>query len=293
MKKVSALLLALVLILSLAACGENAAPESEDKTGSVQEESDSGITQGITMEETVIYDENDIKITALGVYETENSFGVTLKLENHSDQQASFYVSHCLLNGFQVLGYYGDLNAEAGGEDLTSIVFNLDDIDFSGRKYWGMDEIATISGAGAKLTVGEKKIPVPFTLFTSAYTGNEVSFDNSGKKVYEKDGITVIYKETVEMEIGDALAFLVLNDTGKDFSVDSVDTYVNGKEFGFSMWGYVYQDAIECRYIVLEPSSLKEYEIGAVENMRFKLCFTDAETNRVFAKSDDIEIELS
>lgn len=316
MKKVFALLLTLLMVLCTTACNsqtstdesnepnkqvETTAPVTNDETTPSQGESDhdgddqnseSDNFPSVTIEETVIYDENDIKITAVTVFETENDFSLFMKMENHSDKKASFYLNHCLLNGFQVMGYYGDLQADAGGEDSNSFVFNKSDIEFSGQQYWGNDKIATITGANAQLTVDGEKIPVPFTITTSAYTGSEVTFDGSGDKVYAKDGVTVIYKEMIETEAGDALTLLIKNETGKDFIIDVIDTFVNDKECGLSMWNYVFKDGIVCSHIILDPSMLEACGIDTVENVRFALCLTDTETYRPIAKSDEIEINL-
>lgn len=316
MKKAIVLLLAFLVALCSVACGnststqtsdepkqqveatttdvnnETAPSQSETDQNENDQTSDTDNTPSVTIEETVIYDDNGIKITAKSVYETENSFGLFMKMENNSDKKASFYLNHCLLNGFQVMGYYGDLNAEAGGESSNSFVFNKEDIAYSGREYWGNDKIETITSCNAQLTVDEEKIPVSFTINTSAYTGEELTFDDSGDKVYEKNGVTVIYKEMIETESGDALTFLVKNETGKDISIDVMDTYVNGKECNMSMWNYLFKDGISCNHMVLDPTRLEEQGIGAVESVRFVLCISDTEDYHTIAKSGEIEINL-
>ena len=275
---------------------EIALPPQETENTELKEETPTTMAteapEKITIEETVIYDENGIKITARSVFETESAFHLTLKLENHSDKKASFYLSHCILNGFSVMGRYGNLEAEPGTEDITSVAFENADMEFLGRKYWGTYDIATIVGANAELTVEDTVIPVPFSLVTSAGVDYEPSFDDSGEILYEKDGITVIYKEVIETTEGDALTLLVINETGKDFVLESVEEFVNGTEMGLPLWDYVFRDAISCCYIILSPDSLEHHGINKVETVRFALIMSNTETFRMFAKSDAIEISL-
>lgn len=316
MKKTIVLLLASLLVFCFTACGNSTSSETSDEpnqqvetttqgvndeTAPTQSESDqdendqtsnSDNTPSVTIEETVIYDDNGIKITVKSLYETESSLGLFMKMENNSDKKASFYLNHCLLNGFQVMGYYGNLQAEAGGESSNSFVFNKEDIANSGGEYWENDKIATITACNAQITVDEEKIPVSFTINTSAYTGEDLPYDDSGEKVYEKNGVTVIYKEMIENETGDALTFLVKNETGKDISIDVMDTYVNGKEIGLSMWNYLFKDGISCNHMVLDPARLEDKGIGSVESVRFVLCISETEDYHIIAKSDEIEINL-
>lgn len=118
MKKFISLLLVMMLALSFAACGGNtesptASPNAEqqtedatptdnqqtvDETPTVEptgtpegsSEELGAFNKNAVLEETVMYDENDVKITATGLSYTSYYVELELTIENNSDKDLSF-----------------------------------------------------------------------------------------------------------------------------------------------------------------------------------------------------------
>lgn len=115
MKRLSAIGLALTLVMSLSACdaSSDAPPQSNDNESRYTEQSTSAaeiettyttaatvietnqktlgeFSETAEIEETVMIDENDIKITATGLKYTSYSVELELDIENNSDKALSF-----------------------------------------------------------------------------------------------------------------------------------------------------------------------------------------------------------
>lgn len=129
MKKFFAILLSLALMLPLAAC--------EDKKSLQIFDTDA------TIEETVIYDENDVKITANELTYGSFSAELSLTVENKSDQELSFFSGSAdagnSVNGYMVENAFFDCDVPAGQSETDTISF-----DFNSLNVYGINSIADI-----------------------------------------------------------------------------------------------------------------------------------------------------
>ncbi|MBP0965005.1 MAG: catabolite control protein A [Oscillospiraceae bacterium] len=157
MKRSSATALALALVLSLSACGTSsdvppqsssegqnalqstpsAEIEASETTSSAAEEEPKGklgkFSETATIEETVLIDEDDIKITAKELVYTGGLAEVKLTIENNSDQDLSFLcatISYCCnsVNGYMAGEGYLNCEVAAGKKANDSISFNTDEL---------------------------------------------------------------------------------------------------------------------------------------------------------------------
>lgn len=157
MKRSSATALALALVLSLSACGTSsdvppqsssegqnalqstpsAEIEASETTSSAAEEEPKGklgkFSETATIEETVLIDENDIKITAKELVYTGSLAEVKLTIENNSDKDLSFLsatITYCCnsVNGYMAGEGYLNCEVAAGKKANDSISFNTDEL---------------------------------------------------------------------------------------------------------------------------------------------------------------------
>lgn len=150
MKKKLAMSLAAVMLL-LPACG---GPASGGETSSVPSgqtgtsASVSALTQSscgsaayfnpvATIEETVLVDESDVKITATGIKYTAYDVKLSLAIENNSEQDLSFYsgtlgYSCNSINGYMVDDGYLNADIVAGKKANETVSFSVDELTLLG-----------------------------------------------------------------------------------------------------------------------------------------------------------------
>lgn len=151
MKKRFAMLLAVIVML-LSACGGSSSDEhsssatSPEQTGTIT--SYNASTQPISgstvqfdpsanIEETVLVDENDIKITATGLKYTAYDVKLSLVIENNSSQNLSFYsgtlaYSCNSINGYMVDDGYLSADIAAGKKSNETVSFSVDELTLLG-----------------------------------------------------------------------------------------------------------------------------------------------------------------
>lgn len=222
-----------------------------------------------TIEETVIYDDHDVKITAYELSETEDAFNLSFKMINNSDRKTRFLVTDFFINGFKTTGKYKTFMADPGTEATTDIVFEKSQLELDGKKYWGTNSIVTIEGIEARLSIDGEGYVIPFTLYTSAYNGSEPTFDMSGEKIYEKDGATIIFKEIVKVDNKNAAVMMVVNSGDEAFRVHTNEGYINGTYTAFPFADLVRADSVVCKTVITDSNC----EISDVESIKFKLAF--------------------
>ena len=146
MRKIISLMLALLLVLSLAACGSTNesggtdTPTSTPATDS-QPETDSGnddpqievepheFKKTATIEETVLVDESGVKITAKELTYGNYAAELTLVIENNSDKDLSFIANSIGYSCNSINGYMvpeGYLNCDvAAGKKANDTIWQL------------------------------------------------------------------------------------------------------------------------------------------------------------------------
>lgn len=159
MKKIISLFFVLLLTSSLAACGDTTElPEGlssnpqqtdfETLSNKPSDESDSSdeklgvFNKDATLEETVMVEDGDVKITATGLNYTNYSVELEFTIENNGDKDLSF-VSGSMgyscnsINGYMISGGYLNCDVAAGKKANDSISFSYD-----GLMLYGINEIA-------------------------------------------------------------------------------------------------------------------------------------------------------
>ena len=144
MKKKLAMSLAVVMLL-LSACGgpTSSSPGQANTSGlsTVPAPSAGGnaiqFDPSAAIEETVLVDESDIKITATGIKYTAYDVKLSLAIENNSDQDLSFYSGtsgyNCnSINGYMVDNGYLNADIAAGKKSNETVSFSVDELTLLG-----------------------------------------------------------------------------------------------------------------------------------------------------------------
>lgn len=306
MKKLLAMLLVIsVLMSALAGCvvlpdddskpigtkPQGTTASQDEEGGDSADPTDAAPTEGekkdVTIAETVVYDENNIKLTVKGMEESWSGIDLKVLLENNTDENVTFSIDEFVINGICISGL-GYVEAAAGKKSNDTISLYDEDLETAGIK-----TIATIEGKEGRIINSDsydKLYDVPFKVVTSAGEDYAQTVDNSGDVLFEAEGITVIAKSIQENLLGQSVCLFVENETGKDIVVNAEDVSVNGFTVTTLMYENVYADTVRFCDLLLLSSELEENEIETVENVTFKLEVIDPETYEHIADSEELEV---
>lgn len=274
-----------VVVSILASCLCGCLSDSNDKTNSV------------TLEETVIYNENNITVTATGLESSWIDRELKLQVENNSDKDIYITGYYFAVNGIS-FDTYLSVTVAAGKKAYTSIY-----LDGTERVEAGIERIASISGydlyiydddsynyeTGAYDTLDQ----FSFTVETSAAADYVQKIDESGDVIYQESGITVIAREFSDDFWGTTIQLLIKNETDQNLNVTVADVSVN--DYMISGWldAYVCKGTVQYCEMNLYDYDLEEADIEQIEKVAFSLVFLDTKTYDVLWESDEMEITVN
>lgn len=281
MKRMLTALLASAMLLLAGCSSGNSEPTSvvsidtaASNVGEVASE-DSTTTEdpAVTLDETVIYDENDIKITATGLNE-DGFLGPELNLliENNSAQNIMVQPDYCLVNGYMMSGLMSS--------DVAASKKNNDTLEFSRStlKECGIDQIGdirlkfTVSDGDSWMTLYKTD---EITLNTSAAGTYTQTYDDSGEVVYDTNGIKVVAKSAGDEFLGKGVTFYLENNTDQHIVVNGENISVNG----YMMTDLFYSDLAPHSHAIdtltLLDSELTDNSIDTIEEVELSLRITD------------------
>ena len=208
MKKIISIIAAVLMILALTACG-NSSTGTGDVPDDAGDQKDAAIEQDVeelerifsaTIDEVVLVDEKDVKITAKELTYTSYSADLELFIENNSDRELSFYAgtmgySINSVNHYMIAdGYVGE-DVAAGMQANVTMSFDLDQL-----MIYGISDIADI-GLGFEIKDGydDYLVTGPLEIKTSiadSYDYDKDTFRQAmdGKALAREYGFTIDYR---------------------------------------------------------------------------------------------------
>lgn len=277
MKKLLSLLLVFCLIVPLAACGSSAgngssdgsSPQSTSSSASVSSDtktdsSDDGDTlgtfnQSAALAETVMFDEDGVKITATGLNYTSYSVDLELTIENNSDRDLSFVTGSIgyscnSVNGYMISDGYLNCDVSAGKKANDSISFSYDAL-----MLYGINEIADMEiGFDVSDDDGNDTYTGPCQVTTSAFDAHDYSKDCyqetiasraamntynyeithfSQDTLYDVNGVKLLSSGIMQNSSGEITLLLELENTTSDIVyVSTSDIALNGLIVSSSTW---------------------------------------------------------
>ena len=262
MKKLVPLLLCLVLLAGLCACGEDAAealltPEAADtRPTATGADAQRGISwyEHTTPEnlDLPVYDQDGIRLWAVGLTADKAAF----RFENGTDSDLRISFDYVIVNDAVSAPFYLDLEA-AAGETVTDC-YNIDNLDRFGIDrivsldcpdvtVWnrtGETEYTTIGSLAFQVDVSSKLLPVPDPVIPDGYT------------VFEGEGYTVTTQSLSGYSSSRAVLNLtVQNQSGRSLYInldEAVPVTANGTavENAMLFYGIIYDGT--AAYLSLE-----------------------------------------
>ena len=232
-------------------------------------------TQDVTLAETVLFDQDGIRITATGL-STDSLFGPELNLlvENDSAQNIVVQPNYCMVNGYMMDGLLSaDVAAGKKANDTLDFLSNA-------LARCGIETITDIeldlvvSDGDSWQTLYETG---PVILQTSAAGQYTQTYDDSGEEIYNQNGIRVVAKSVNDDLFGMGIKFYLENNTDKAVIVNADNVSVNG----YMMTDLLYSDLAPHSHAVdtltLLGSELEDNHIDTITDAELSLQITDAD----------------
>ncbi|MGN0624898.1 MAG: hypothetical protein ACI4I8_01360 [Oscillospiraceae bacterium] len=280
MKRTLAIILALMLAMSLVACGNSSSGEVKEPSNVTTGNNTKDTQQGeqaekteepkkaeVTISETVLVDESGIKITAKSL-EVDEIFGPEVKLliENNSGKDLTFQCDYAAVNGYMVdtMMSVDVVNGKKSNDSLTFMK--------SGFEACGIDAFADMEIAFHIFDMAEWETYLDtdaIQIKTSIADTFEYTYDDSGDLAYEGNGIKIVVKGLAEDEsiFGPSIVVYIENNSDKDVTVQTRDVSINGfmVDAMFSCDVVAGKRAVDT--ITFMESDLEENEITAIEDV--------------------------
>ena len=232
-------------------------------------------TQDVTLAETVLFDQDGIRITATDL-STDSLFGPELNLlvENNSAQNIVVQPNYCIVNGYMMDGLLStDVAAGKKANDTLDFLSNA-------LARCGIETITDIeldlvvSDGDSWQTLYETG---PVILQTSAAGQYTQTYDDSGEEIYNQNGIRVVAKSVNDDLFGMGIKFYLENNTDKAVIVNADNVSVNG----YMMTDLFYSDLAPRSHAVdtltLLGSELEDNHIDTITDAELNLQITDAD----------------
>lgn len=277
MKKILPLLLAGMLLLSGCSSGnsEPVSVTSAETSADSQTEQETD-AQEVTLPETVLYDQNGVRITATGLT-TDSILGSELNLlvENDSAENILVQPDYCMVNGYMMDGL---LSADVAAGKKAN-----DSVDFL-RNVLARCGIETITDITLDLVISDGDTwqtlyeTGPVALQTSAAGSYTQTYDDSGEEIYNQNGIRIVAKSVDDDLFGKGIRFYLENNTDTAVVVNAENVSVNG----YMMTDLFYSDLAPHSHaldsLTLLSSELEENRIDAITDAELSLRITDADS---------------
>lgn len=297
MKRYLAGLLLIALLCGLlAGCGgeeKTLSTQKQDETvmASASEENEAPTEREtkpeVTIAETVVYDSEEIKITAVTLEESWLGQNIKLLVENNSGHNIALSGSDMVVNGVVMYGYLY-IEVAAGMKAYGMLELYEDSLTTA-----SIEQIAVVAAKDAYIydtDSFETLTATPFEIVTSLGQDYVQSVDESGEVLFESNGITVTAKVITEEFYGKTILLFVKNTTDKDVIVEAQNISVNG--FTVDAWLYdrIYAGTVRFCNLDLYASGLEESGITEIEDVTFAIALIDPNSYNTIAKSEKLQV---
>lgn len=309
MKRAMALTLAGVMCIGITACGTNESTaesktevtsvvsdsseksdntaqkaQSTDKSTEVKKNSTSDtsseFSKDAAIDETVLYDENGIKITATDLIYNSSSAELKLTIENGTDKNLSFVSNSAnSVNGYMIDDGYVSCDVSAGKTANESVKIGYDELLLYGINELADIEISfkisdddynsTYTGARQILTSAAEDYEYKDDGYRTAIRSDELMnkynykilcFDDEA--ISGQDGLEVLSAGLIEQKDKETALFLeVKNTSDQAVYAATKDIYINGLEVCGSTWSSDMINAGKTRIITVELDNIMDKNI--------------------------------
>lgn len=221
-------------------------------------------------EETVIYDDSEIKITAVELTNERNSFDLSFLVENNSSRNIAVCGDYFLING-AVIEEDVYIRAASGKKGYGTLSIRKSDL-----RAVGVDLVATITSGDFHITDTDSYWEicfVPFTVETSFADQYIPSESSTGKLLYENNGLKVTYLTMRRSYSGYDVYLLIQNDTAHVLTADADNLSINGYTIGTWMYDQIHPGTARVCAFLISDSDLEDSKITGIDEITFEVRF--------------------
>lgn len=323
-KKIIAIITGIILLMT--GCGtvgkssEKKAEGEQVKKEETKVSIDGFNTEG-KIEETVLIDENGVKVTAKSLEYTEDQAELTLVIENNSERNYTFYsgtlgYSCNSMNGYMIDDGYFNTDVAAGKKANEVMKFDLKQL-----MAFGINEIADVQiGIGMndedynethfepvqiKTPLAEKydykkdtyQAAMKNKVVETLYGMKLLSY--SDKELYNKNGLKIVSEAVIEKSGGERAVFVeIVNDTAETLHSSFSDISLNNLVVTYSTWQTDKINPGMRKIVALDTSnmlddSLKEtFGISKIGKVACNFAVKDKEYN-IVGDEEQLSFEIS
>lgn len=202
-------------------------PDDADKPS--QSKTPTGDSElGFTVEEAVLVDQNDVKITLTGVESSFSGPDFKMLVENNRDEPITVQVRNASVNGIMV-DPVCSTDVSPGKKTNDTIGFWDWDLEAAGIQTIGQFEFEFL--IFNEDTFDDIFQTDPITIRTSADGTFEQAFDENGTVVHDADGLQIVVQRLMPQDEDDAdteVLVYIRNDSDRDITVMVEEASVEG-----------------------------------------------------------------
>lgn len=285
MKKLLSITLALVLVFSFAGCNNT------DKKAEKPSDISSADKSKITIEETVLVDEADVKITAKSLT-TDGLMGPEIKLfiENNSGKDLTFQCRHATVNGYMVdtIMSVDVVDGKAANDSLTLMTYSLEAC--------GIDVLADLELSFHIFdSEWETYLDTDFIQLKTSASGNHTqTYDDSGDLAYDGNGIKIVVKGLTEDDslLGPSIVVYLENTGDKNVTVQTKDVTVNGMMVEAVFSSEVVAGKRTVDTITFLESDIEENDITEIKDVELSFHVFDSEEWETIVDTESIKLSF-
>lgn len=267
------------------ATGSDASKSDSDNDTAADTEAAS--SQDITIDEQVLFDQDDIVVTATEyVYDSIWGEGIKVLIENNSAQNVTVGCNALIVNDYMITDLFS-ADVAAGKKSNETIYLSSSELEAAG--------IETVGQVEMYFYVYDESWNKLFdtdcvTIQTSEYANMDTTPNDEGTELYNEGGIRIVGKTVDENSFwGTAILLYIENTSGRNVGVQCDDMSING----FMMTPYfscdVYDGKKAIDDITIMSSELEENGIESIEDVELKFHIFDADTYDTITDSDVIQ----
>lgn len=293
--KIVCLCLVLVLFAAMAlGSGSDDGDQKDIVNGNTQAENDNAVDPtsapsklDISIEEQVLLSWEDLTITATK-YVTDSIWGNGIKvlIENNDTKDLGISCNALIVNNYMITDLFS-ASVASGKKANETIYLSSSDLEAAGIENVGQIEFYFhVYDSNSYSTLYDSEC---VTLKTSAYEQMDITLNEYGAELYNKNGIKIVGKFADEDSFwGTAVLLYIENTSDKNVNVSCDDMSINGFMVTPYFHSTVYANKMAMDTITILSSDLEENDITSIDEIELKFRITDSKTYREIDETDPI-----
>lgn len=293
MKRLIAIFLSMLIVLSFASCSFDGAPDNTKQIGDgTTEDTDKGGSSGNTSEtatitEQICFEHDGIKVTAKSI--SDDSIwgtGVKLFVENNSGKDYSVGTREVIVNNCMITSLFS-CQVAAGKKSNDTLYLSSSELKAAGIDNIGQIEIYFyVYDSSTYETVYEADCT---TIKTSLFEKMDTTVNDAGHELYNKNGIRIVGKYVDENTFwGSSVLLYVENKTNQNITVSCDDMSINGFMVTAFLSSTVYVGKYAIDDITILSSSLEENDIKSIDTIELKFHIYNSESYNTIVDTEAI-----